>query len=84
MVGVMIIITVVFIYAQVHHHGIHLVIVLLGYVKFYVHRTIMLIIIQEHDNVLIHALELMIILVMLLVPMIHMVTMIQTDVYNIV
>lgn len=82
--GATIIIIAVFIYVQDLFHGIHLVIVLLGYVRYCVHKIIMPINLLEHDNVNLYVQVLMMLLVMLQVYMIHLVIMIQIDASNIV
>lgn len=64
LVGEMITITVVYIYVQVLHHGIHLEIIQQDFVQYFVHRDFMQTVIQEQDNVWVHVQEVMIFMVM--------------------
>ncbi len=80
MVGVMIIITVVFIYAQVQLRGILLVITLRGYAQYFAQKDCMLIAILEQDNVSLFAQELMIFMEMLQDLTIALVIVRQIDV----
>lgn len=84
LVGVMTIIIVVLVYAQVLLHGTHSVIVPLTCVQSFAVREFMLIVIQEVENVFPHVQGLMIVLAMSLGHMIHLEIIKLIDVKQIV